>query len=73
MPLDATIGQLFAPYCHGGRRGHRFRHPKLSCFVVKSLSKASIQKAQNEPSTQLFKATSCIERLNATIKAEEQR
>ena len=34
-------------------------------------SKASIQHAQNGPSTQLIKATSCVERLNATIKAEE--
>ena len=32
---------------------------------------ASIQKAWNRPSTQLIKATSCIERLNATIQAEE--
>jgi hypothetical protein len=34
-------------------------------------SKASIQKAQNGPYTQLSKATHCIERLNTTIKAEE--
>jgi hypothetical protein len=29
------------------------------------------QKAQNGPSTQLIKATSCIERSNARIGAEE--
>jgi hypothetical protein len=37
----------------------------------KSLSKASIQKAWNGPSSQLIKATSCVERSNATMKAEE--
>ena len=39
----------------------------------KSLFKASIQKAQKGPSTQLIEATSCIERLDATIKAKEHR
>jgi len=38
---------------------------------VKSLFKASVQKAQNEPSTQLIEATSCVERWNTTIKAKE--
>jgi hypothetical protein len=38
---------------------------------VKSLSKASVQNAQNGPSTQLIKATSCVERSNTMIKAEE--
>jgi hypothetical protein len=32
---------------------------------------ASVQKAQNGPSTHVIKATSCVERLNAKIKAEE--
>ncbi len=32
---------------------------------------ASAQKAQNGPSTQLIKATSCVERSNATFQAEE--
>ena len=32
---------------------------------------ASVQKARNGPSTHVIKATSCVERLNATIKAEE--
>ena len=43
---------------------------KSSCGVVKSLSGASVQKAQNRPSTQLIKATSCVERSNTMIKAE---
>ncbi len=34
-------------------------------------SEASNQKAQNGPSTQLIKATSCLESLNAMIKAKE--
>jgi hypothetical protein len=40
---------------------------KMTCGVVKSLSKASLQKAQNRP----IKAISCVERLNARIKPEE--
>jgi hypothetical protein len=71
MPLDAAIGRVFVPYCPGGRHGHRFWHKKLSCGVVKSLFEASAKKAQNGPSTQLIEATSCVERLNATIKAKE--
>jgi len=39
----------------------------------KSLPGASIKKAQNVPSTQLIKVTSCVKRLNTMIKAEEQR
>jgi hypothetical protein len=39
----------------------------------KSLFEASIQKAQNGPSTHVIEATSCVERLNATIEAEEHR
>jgi hypothetical protein len=40
--------------------------------IVKSLSEASIQNAQNGSSTQLIKARiSCIESSNARIKAEE--
>jgi len=37
----------------------------------KSLSKASVQNARNGPSTQLIKATVCVERSNATMKVEE--
>jgi len=44
-------------------------------FGVKNLVdiafEASIQKARNGPSTQLIEATSCVERSNATMKAEE--
>jgi hypothetical protein len=38
----------------------------------KLLFEASVQKARNGP-TQLINAASCVERKNATIKAEEQR
>ena len=44
---------------------------KSSCGIVKSLSEARVQKAQNGPSTQPIKATSCVEKSNATIKAKE--
>ncbi len=37
----------------------------------KSLFEASIQMARNRPSTQLVKATSCVERSNATMRVEE--
>ena len=37
----------------------------------KSLPEASVKKAQNRPSTQLIKATSCEERWNPMMKAEE--
>jgi hypothetical protein len=37
----------------------------------KSLSEASVKKARNGSSTQLIEATSCVERSNATMKAEE--
>jgi hypothetical protein len=71
MPLDAAIGQVFAPYRPSGRHGHRFWSKKSSCGVVKSLFEASVQKARNGSSTQLIKATSCVEGWNATIKAKE--
>jgi hypothetical protein len=73
MPLEAAIGQLFAPYRPGIRHGHRFWRKKSSCGVVKSLFEGSDKKARNRPSTHLIEATSCVERSNATIKAEEQR
>jgi hypothetical protein len=71
MPLDATIGRVFAPYRPSGRHGHRFRRKKSSFVFEKSLFEASIQKARNGPSTHVIEATSCVERSNATIKAEE--
>jgi hypothetical protein len=72
MPLDAAIGRVFTPYRTGRRHGHRFQRKKLSCGIVEIAFKASIKKAQNGPFTQLIEATSCVERSNATIKAEEQ-
>jgi len=71
MPLDAAIWQVIAPYRPSGCHGHRFWRKKSSCGVVKSLFEASVQKAQNGPSTHVIKATSCVERWNATINAEE--
>jgi hypothetical protein len=71
MPLDAAIGQVFAPYRPSGRHAHQFRRKKSSCGVVKSLFEASIQKARNGPSTHVIEATSYVERSDATIKAEE--
>jgi hypothetical protein len=45
---------------------------KNRVFVLwKSLFEASVKKARNGPSTQLIEATSCVERLNATMKAEK--
>jgi hypothetical protein len=73
MPLDATIGQLFAPYLPGGRHGHQFRRKKMSCDIVKLLFEASVKRARNGPSTQLIKVMSCVERLDTRIKAEEHR
>jgi hypothetical protein len=51
----------------GGRHGHWFWCKKLSCGIVKSLFEASVQKAQNVTSTQLIKATSCVEKSNPTV------
>jgi hypothetical protein len=73
MPLDAAIGRVFIPYLPGRPHGHQFWSKKSSCGVVKLLFKASVKKAQNEPSTQLIEATSCVERWNATIKAKESK
>jgi hypothetical protein len=71
MPLDVAIGPVFDPYRPGGRHGHPFRLKQSSCGVVKSLFEASVQKARNGPSIQLIEVTSCVERSNAMIKAEE--
>ncbi len=57
-----TNGQVFTPYCPGGNHGRQFWHKQLSCGGVKLLSKASIKKTRNRPSTQLIEATSCGER-----------
>jgi hypothetical protein len=72
----AQYGRSRATLDATGRR-HRdatvidFRSKKSSCGVVRSLFEASVQKARNGPSTQLIEATICVERSNATIKAEE--
>jgi hypothetical protein len=71
MPLDAAIGQLFAPYCPSLQHGQRFWRKKSRHGVVKSLIETSVKKARNGPSTQLIKATSCVERSNNTIKTKE--
>ena len=71
MPLDAAIGQLFAPNRPGGCHGHRSWCKKMICGGVKSIFEASIKKAQNGPYTQLIEETRCVERLNATIKAKD--
>ena len=73
--LDATghnhWASICTPYCSGGRHGHQFWHKKNNFGVAELLSEASIQKAQNRPTPQLIKATSCIDRSNAKMKAEE--
>jgi len=71
MPLNAATGPVFAPYSPSRSHDHRFCRKKSCCGVVKSLFEPSVQKARNEPSTQLIEATSCKERSNTTIKAEE--
>jgi len=68
MPLDAAIGRVFAQYRPGGRHGHRFWRKKSSCGIVKLLFKASVQKAQNVPSTQLIEATSCVKMSKPRLK-----
>jgi hypothetical protein len=73
MPLNAAFGQVFVLYCPSGFLGHQFWRKKSSCGVVKSLFEASVQKARNGPSTQLIEATRCVEKSNATIKAEEHK
>jgi thiamine kinase-like enzyme len=73
--LDATGRQDWASihprphrcHCHC----HQFRRKKSSCGVVKSIFEAIVQKARNRLSTQLIEVTSCVERSNNMIKAEE--
>jgi hypothetical protein len=43
----------------------------MTCSIVKWLFKAGMQKAQNRASTELIKATCCIDRLKTAIGAEE--
>ena len=70
IPLDAAIGQVFAPYCPGGHYGHQFQCKQIELWHCEVAFKASVQKAWNGPSTQPIQATSCVERSNAIIKAK---
>ncbi len=47
------------------------QQPPWSSILAWKIGKASVQKAQNGPSIQLIKATSCIERSNVMIGAED--
>jgi len=69
MPLNATIGPVFAPYCPSGCHGHQFWRKKLSCGIVNSLFEASAKKARNGPSTKLSEVTSSVESWNAMINS----
>ena len=73
MPLDAAIGNYSPRIAPADAMVINFWPKKSICVVVKSLFEAIVKKARNGPSTQLIEATSCVERSNATIKAEEQR
>ena len=73
MPLDAAIGNYSPRIAPADAMVINFWPKKFICVVVKSLFEAIVKKARNAPSTQLIEATSCVERTNATIKAEEQR
>ena len=71
LALDVAIRRVFVPYRPGGRHGHRFRRKNQVVAFWKSLFEASIKMARNGPYTQLIKDTSCVERMNATMKAKE--
>jgi len=71
MPLEAAIGQIFAPYCPGGHHVINFGVKNQVVALWKSLFEASVQKARNKPSTQLIEATGCVKMWNITVKAEE--
>jgi hypothetical protein len=71
MPLDAAIGRVFTLIAPADAMVIDFGIKHRVVGLWKSLPEASVQKAQNEPSTQLIEAMRCAERSNATIKAEE--
>jgi len=74
MPLTAATGRVYAPYRPSGRHGViDFGVKNRVVASWKSLFDASVKKARNGPSTQLIEAASCLERLNAKIKAKEHR
>jgi len=69
MPLDVAIGRVFVPYLVDAMVIN-FGVKNQVVALWKSLFKASIKMAPNGPYTQLIEATSCVERSNATMKAE---
>ena len=80
-PLDAAIGWVPAPYHPGGRHGQEFESNTQNTNKTQllasnydtfwSLVVCENFVPQNEPSTQLIDATSCVKIWNATIGAEE--
>jgi len=56
VPLYAATRPVFTPYRLGG----------IELWHVKTLSGASVKKAQYRPYTQLIEATSCVETSEAT-------
>ena len=72
MPLDAAIGQVFALYCPSRRRGHRLRAQKIELWHCETaVLKLALKRHKTDPLLSSSKATSCVERSNATIQAEE--
>jgi hypothetical protein len=72
MPLDAAIGRVNSPrIALADAIVINFSVKNGVVALWKSLSEASVQKARSGPSTQLVEATSCVERSNAMMKAEE--
>jgi hypothetical protein len=71
MPLNAAIVEYSSRIVPADAMVIDFCVTNQVVALWKSLFEASVQKARNGPSNQLIEATSCVERLNATIKAEE--
>jgi hypothetical protein len=71
MPLDTAIGQVFPRIAPADAVVIDFGVKNRVVALWKSLSEASVKKAQNGPSTQLIKAMNCIERSTATMKTDE--
>ncbi len=71
MPSDAAIGQVLPRIAPADVMVINFGSKNWVVALWNRCFEASVQKAQNGPSTQLNKATSCIERLNATVQAKE--
>jgi hypothetical protein len=71
LPLDVASGDCSPRIAPADAMVIDFGVQNRVVALWKSLFEASVQKARNGPSTQLIKATSCVERLNTTIKAKE--